>query len=178
MYRINDRQATVREIKKYLYVIATRVYPEIGRTTIDGQYDEQTRESVRRFQGIIGLPDDGAVDYRTFEARYGVYRREKEDFYARDHIVEATDFPVGVGSKGENVRALHILINELAREHPGAYDVGVGSFYSNNTAESVKAIQRAYGLYESGEVDKMLFKRMCTELEAIRRRDKNPEEVI
>ena len=178
MYRINDRQAAVREIKKYLYVIATRVYPEIGRTTIDGQYDEQTREAVRRFQEITGLPSDGTVDFRTFTALYEAYRREKNDFYARDYIVEATDFPVGIGSKGENVRALHILINELSGEHPEVGGVGTGSFYSANTAESVRAIQRAYGLYESGEVDKMLFTRMCTELEAIRRRDKNPEEVI
>ena len=178
MYRINDRQEAVREIKKYLYVVATRAYPEIGRTTIDGQYDEETRRSVKRFQKIIGLPDTGAVDIDTFSALYDVYRREKENFYARDYIIEPTEFPIGIGCKGENVRALHILINELAREHPEVSDVGAGSFYSSHTAESVRAIERAYGLDESGAVDKALFSRMLKELEAIRRRDKNPEEMI
>jgi peptidoglycan hydrolase-like protein with peptidoglycan-binding domain len=178
MYRINDSQAAVREIKKYLYVIATRVYPEIGRTTIDGQYDEQTREAVRRFQGIMELPEDGVVDLATFSALAEVYRREQEDFYARDYIVAQTDFPIGIGSKGENVRAIHILLNELAREHAEANEVGTGSFYSQGTAESVRAIQRAYGLKESGEVDKPLFSRMSAELEAIRRRDKNPKQMI
>ena len=178
MYRINDRQEAVREIKKYLYAVARRAYPEIGRTTIDGQYDEETRRSVKRFQKIMGLPDTGAVDIDTFSALYDVYRREKEDFYSKDYVIEETEFPIGIGCKGENVRALHILINELAREHPEAADVGAGSFYSSHTAESVRAIERAYGLDESGAVDKALFSRMLKELEAIRRRDKNPEEMI
>ena len=175
MYRINDRQEAIREIKKYLYVIATRVYPEIGRTTIDGQYDAQTREAVKRFQGIMGLKEDGAVDINTFSALYEVYRHAKNDFYARDYIVESTEFPIGIGSKGENVRALHILINELAGEHEEVEEVGVGSYYSTNTAKSVLALRRAYGMDASEQVDKMMFERMRMELDAIQRRDKNPE---
>ena len=178
MYRINDRQEAVREIKKYLYVVSTRAYPEIRRTTIDGQYDEETRRSVKQFQKIMGLTETGVVDIDTFSALYNVYRREKDDFYSKDYVIEETGFPIGIGCKGENVRALHILINELAREHPEAADVGMGSFYSSHTAESVRAIERAYGLDESGAVDKALFSRMLKELEAIRRRDKNPEEMI
>ena len=59
MYRTGDRQAAIREIKKYIYVISTKVYPEIERTTIDGQYDEPTREAVKAFQSKVGITADG-----------------------------------------------------------------------------------------------------------------------
>ena len=174
MYRTNDKQAAIREIKKYLYVISTRVYPEIGRTTIDGQYDAPTQEAVRAFQKIKGLPEHGEVDIDTFNALYDVYDAARWDFYARDYIVEDTDFPVGIGRSGEDVRALHILINELGKHHVDVADTGSGSYYSARTARAVKSLQRAYGLKESGDIDKIMFSRMLTELRAIRSRDKNP----
>ena len=176
MYRINDRQEAIREIKKYLYVISTRLYPQIGRTTIDGKYDEVTRGAVKNFQRIMGLTDSGSVDLETFNALYGAYAEAVEDFYAGDYIIERTKFPVGIGASGENVRALHILINELSREHPGIGNVGVGSFYSTHTARSVKGLRQIYGLGDGDAVDKRLLSRMQMEIDAIRRRDKNPIE--
>lgn len=175
MYRTDDRQAAIREIKKYLYVVATRVYPEIERTTIDGQYDEQTRGAVRAFQRLVGLKDHGEVDIDTFNALYEEYRAVRNDFYRRDYIVENTSFPVGIGYSGENVRALHILINELAKHHTDIDNVGTGSYYSTRTARSVRGLRRVYGFEESNHVDEEMFSMMLAELEAIRRRDKNPE---
>ena len=175
MYRINDTQEAVREIKKYLYAISKSVYPQIGRTTVDGQYDEKTKESVIRFQKIKGLAADGVVDLETFAALYEVYSDVQEAVSTRDYIVERTDFPIGVGSSGENVRALHILINELGKEHPSVEDVGAGSFYSARTARAVRSLRQVYGLPQSDEVDRLTFSMMRAELDAIRRRDKNPE---
>ena len=178
MYRINDRQEAIREIKKYLYAISTRVYPQIGRTTIDGQYDEPTKSAVKKFQGIMGLAENGIVDIETFRALYKIYRSVKEDFYALDYIVEETEFHVGPGNSGENVRALHIIINELAREHPTVEGVGTGSFYSTRTARAARELRRIYGLAESENIDKITYSLMLMELEAIRRRDKNPDGMI
>ncbi len=176
MYRINDRQEAIREIKKYLYVISTQLYPEIGRTTIDGQFDDATREAVKSFQRIIGLTDNGNVDLETFNALYSAYSTVVDEFYTRDYIIEKTDFPIGIGESGENVRALHILINELAKEHPDVSDVGTGSFYSTRTARSIKALRQIYGLGDGDTVDKLLLSRMQMDLDAMRRRDKNPIE--
>lgn len=175
MYRTNDNQQAIREVKKYLYVISTKVYPQIGRTTIDGQYDQATRDAVRAFQKIKGLTENGEVDIETFNALYDTYRKAKDNFYARDYVVENTDFPICVGDAGEDVRALHILINELAQYHFDVGDAGTGSYYSERTAKAVQSLRRAYGLAESNAVDKVLFSRMLTELVAIRRSDKNPE---
>lgn len=178
MYSMNDRQAAIREIKKYLYVISTRVYPQIGRTTIDGQYDEPTRAAVREFQRIKRLNESGEVDIDTFNALYEAYSRAKDDLCALDYVVEGKPFPFGIGASGEDVRALNILINELTREHTDLKHVGTGSYYSSRTARSVSGLQRAYGLEESGAVDKNTYSRMLMELDAIRRRDKNPDRVI
>lgn len=178
MYRINNRQEAVREIKKYLYVIATRAYPEIGRTTIDSQYDEETKESIKKFQRIMGLEENGDVDLETFNALYESYRRVRYDFYARDYIIEETNFPIGPENSGENVRALHILINELAKEHSAVENVGTGAFYSPRTARAIRELQHTYGLPETEVVDKTTLSIMLMELEAIRRRDKNPNRMI
>ena len=174
MYRTGDRQAAIREIKKYLYVISTKVYPEIERTTIDGQYDEPTREAVKAFQRIRGLADNGEVDIDTFYELYEAYRAARDDFYRRDYVIESTNFPINIGYTGENARAINMLVNELAKHHESVEDAGTGSYYSTRTARSVRALRRAYGLPESDTVDKEMFSLMLTELEAIRRRDKNP----
>lgn len=178
MYRLDDKQAAIREIKKYLYVISTRVYPQIERGTIDGQYDEATRMAVKKFQRIKRLKESGEVDIDTFNALYDVYRSATDDFYARDYIIGSTPLPVGIGCNSDDVRVLHVMINELAREHPDVKDVGNGSYYSPRTAASVMALRRVYGLDEKESIDKELYTMMRLELEAIRRREKNPEEMI
>ena len=68
MYDITDKKEIVREIKKYLYAISTSTYPEIKRGTVDGIYDQETEDSVKRFQEIKGLPITGVVDFMTFNA--------------------------------------------------------------------------------------------------------------
>lgn len=176
MYRTDEIREIIREIKKYLYVVATRVYPQIDRTAIDGQYDEPTRAAVRKFQKIMGLREDGRVDLETFNALYGVYRDARDDFYARDYVVEDTRLPIGPGHSGEDVRALHILINELAKEHPDVNYTGTGGYFSTRTASAVQALRYIYGLEKSNLVDKKLFSIMLAELAAMRRRDKNPEQ--
>ena len=49
-------------------------YPEIKRGTVDGIYDDEARDSVKRFQKIKSLEETGIVDYLTFMALADEYR--------------------------------------------------------------------------------------------------------
>lgn len=55
----------VRQLQEQLDVIA-EVYTAIPRLAADGIYGEQTKNSVREFQSIFGLPATGITDFRTW----------------------------------------------------------------------------------------------------------------
>ena len=62
----------VRQIQEQLNEIAGS-YPALPTVTINGIYDEQTKESVRKFQEIFGLPQTGIVDYSTWYKIQEIY---------------------------------------------------------------------------------------------------------
>ena len=43
-----------------------KVYTSIDRIAADGIFGNATREAVREFQSIFGLPVTGIVDFRTW----------------------------------------------------------------------------------------------------------------
>ena len=62
---VGSSGAKVRQMQEQLDEVA-RVYPSIRRITPDGIYGNATRESVREFQSVFGLPVTGIVDFRTW----------------------------------------------------------------------------------------------------------------
>lgn len=171
MYNIANKTEAIREIKKYLFVISEFVYPEIERNTIDGIYDNRTRASVAKYQQIKGLSSTGEVDYATFEALYDDFDNARDDFYIRDYVIEERGFPIVRGDISEDVRAIHLLINELAKTYTSVDDVGTGNYFSARTENAIKAFQTLFMMEETGAVDKFLFKRLKRELAARRSTD-------
>ena len=62
---IGANGAKVRQIQEQLNAIA-KSYPALPTVTVNGDYDEQTKNAVRQFQGVFGLPETGIVDYSTW----------------------------------------------------------------------------------------------------------------
>ena len=70
---IGSSGESVRQIQEQLNVISD-VYsaiPEID--LVDGIYGEETKDTVRAFQSIFGLPQTGIVDYRTWYKIQEIY---------------------------------------------------------------------------------------------------------
>ena len=176
MYNINDKSSAIRESKKQLFAISEKLYPQIPRTTIDGFYDEETRTAVKEFQKIKGFTESGNIDFNTFNEIYNDYKIVLDAFYGRDYIIEESRFPLGIGDMSEDVRTLHIIINELANTYPEIQNVGTGNYYSKRTGEAIKYLRNLFIMEESDILDRILFARMLTELDAIRRADKKPAE--
>lgn len=55
----------VYQLQEQLNTIAT-AYPAIPTVTVDGIYGEGTKNAVRKFQSVFGLPATGVVDYATW----------------------------------------------------------------------------------------------------------------
>lgn len=64
--------AKVLQMQEQLNVIS-EVYTAIPSVVADGIYGESTKESVRVFQSVFGLPQTGIVDYRTWYKIQEIY---------------------------------------------------------------------------------------------------------
>lgn len=62
----------VRQLQEQLARIS-RAYPAIPSVTADGIYGSSTRDAVRQFQSVFGLPATGIVDYRTWYEISAIY---------------------------------------------------------------------------------------------------------
>ena len=62
----------VRQIQEQLNVIA-EAYPALPSIAADGIYGKKTKEAVRKFQSVFGLPSTGIVDYPTWYEIQEIY---------------------------------------------------------------------------------------------------------
>ena len=62
----------VRQIQEQLNVIA-EAYPALPSIAADGIYGKKTKEAVRKFQSVFGLPSIGIVDYPTWYEIQEIY---------------------------------------------------------------------------------------------------------
>ena len=169
MYDITNRKETIREIKKYLYAISTHTYPEIQRGTVDGIYDEETRDSVKRFQKIKSLEPTGIVDYPTFMALADEYEEILYESALSDSLIEYQSFPMIYGDMSEDVRLVNMMINELGNTYRVIGDVGNGSFYSKRTVKAIEKLEEIFGYEITGVTDARLYTRIKEELNSQKR---------
>lgn len=69
---LGSRGENVRTIQRQINRIA-RNYPAIPTVSVDGIYGPKTKEAVRVFQSVFGLPVTGEVDYRTWYELSNIY---------------------------------------------------------------------------------------------------------
>ena len=72
-YDSTDREMRTRILQRMLRALAESDVRE------SGQYDEATREAVRRFQRMRGYPATGIADRRTWEEMSRLYRERETD---------------------------------------------------------------------------------------------------
>ncbi|MDD3279476.1 MAG: peptidoglycan-binding domain-containing protein [Lachnospiraceae bacterium] len=69
---IGSSGAKVRQLQEQLNTIA-EVYTAVPTVSVDGIYDEETKQAVSDFQSIFGLPSSGIVDYPTWYKIQEIY---------------------------------------------------------------------------------------------------------
>ena len=165
MYRINDKKAAIKEIQKYLYVISDAMYDKkLPRVSITSVFDSETTAAILKYQELNGLKESGIVDYNTFTSLYRDYSSIIKEKSVSDFIVGETPFPLSKGTQSEDVRALHIIINELTDRFDSIENVGYGAYYSTATVNAVKTLRRIFGFEITETVDKQLYERLRKEL--------------
>lgn len=69
---VGSSGAKVRQIQEQLNTIG-EAYPALPAIAADGIYGPRTKEAVRKFQNIFGLPETGIVDYSTWYKIQEIY---------------------------------------------------------------------------------------------------------
>ena len=125
--------------------------------------------AVEKFQQLMGIEVTGKVNSETFRLLYEEYIAVTAEQNTTDSIIGDDNFPLREGSQSEDVRSLHIIINELRETYTELPDVGTGAFYSRRTTEAVRMLREIYRLPPSDSVDKELYRRLREDLDARRR---------
>ena len=168
MYRLDDENAAVAEVQRFLYMLSNTTYSDIPRVAVDGIWGPETENAVIAFQKKQGYKESGRVDYETFEALYYEYAVALSDLESRSYIISYQGFPLKRNMMNDDVLLLHSIITEIQKGYGYLTEVSKSTYYSETTEKAVVELQRIFGIEESGEVDADTFSRLIFEMDSIK----------
>ena len=132
-------------------------YPAIPNITNTlGIYDEETVNSVKKFQEIFNLPITGNVDKATWYKIKYVYTSVKKlsDLYSEglsdSEVTFLYEDELNYGDTGIEVEYIHYFLDAIAFLDPDIPRLKTNSIYNDNSITMVKAFQSKYGLPVTG----------------------------
>lgn len=154
----------VRQLQTFLYT-ASQVDPRIPSVNPDGIYGKTTAEAVAAFQRLEALPDDGRVDFATWQALLAAYRR------ALPHLTEPTriapfaeekkDALLRCGDRSDTVRILRLMLSQLGTRYLPFAEVGEGEDFDETVEDAILRFQRIHNLPVTGAVDLLTWNRLA-----------------
>ena len=167
--RENESDA-IRNLQRYLRQLS---YDEesITRPPIDGIFESDTREAVRNFQALKGLPQTGTADRDTWELLYASYRSSIANNSPPRTVALFPRTPASekltVGSQGFTVMTLQHMLNELTLDYSDLGDFSISGIYDEPTQSAVRAFQRHNVLEQTGEVDRLTWNQIADQYNVI-----------
>lgn len=163
MYKVYDKQESIRRIQKYLM---TEGDPKIF-VAPTGIFDENTRLSVVAFQNANGLSQSGIVDKKTFDLLYSNFILNKK----RNEINELTDsfimFPLYQGDIFDEMFHINLIIENILNYHRKTHNVMPTRSYSASTAEGIRILREIFIMDDKDYIDEVLYSRMIDEHDSI-----------
>ena len=165
-------------------------YPAIPKINpVDGIFGSRTEASVRAFQRIFDLTDDGIVGPGTWYELVRLYtavtdlaelRSQGQQFYS---INWSYPSPLQPGNTGDKIRHLQYMLSILSAFIPNIPPLAIDGIYGPDTTNAVLAAQRWFGLPETGTVDDPTWDAIYDqfsgiETTALRNAERFPEEAV
>ncbi len=146
--QIGDSSAGVLALQYYLEYISIFV-PTVLPTEIDGDFGQNTQNSVISFQKTYGLEQTGIVDEIVWNRIENTYYSFLESIDYRFNEGTTLPFPgriLRIGVTGEDVRALQEYLNFIADSYPGIPKVTTDGIFGNSTANQVRAFKEVFDI--------------------------------
>ena len=141
-------------------------YPSIPVIDEDGIYGPRTAASVKAFQKIFNLAQDGIVGRATwnklsyiYAAVKGLAELEGEGEYPAG-VVPYPGYLIRRGQRGENVRILQQYLRDIAQDYSTIPSIAVDGIFGSATENAVNAFQRYFGLDVDGIVGRNTWNRL------------------
>lgn len=152
-----DERLAIIEIQQNLRELAKAGW-DLPSIVADGVYGEQTREAVRRFQRIEGLPVTGRVDLTTWQALHTAARGGKWERSPATPIYP-WNRPLSGGATVPGERTDLIYIVQLMLRESVAYDfdLPLTGVLDTATRDALLRFQRINGLPPSGLIDRITW---------------------
>lgn len=168
-YSADKREAPILEIQRLLRDI-DQFENGVARIRLTGDYNEETRQGVSRFQEKYGLPVTGVVDNDTWLLLQAVGKSVKEaQALARAVYVLPRDaeYSLSIGIRDDVVYVIQHMLNVISQEYDGISPLNFTGIFDTDTENAVKEFQRVNLLENSGIIDPSTFNRLADEYERI-----------
>ncbi len=150
--REGDSGRIVRDLQYMLAVVAD-YYPQVRPVEYDGVFGPRTADAVRDFQSLAGLPADGVVGPVTWRQLYPTYLNIVNTYgVSRTGVSLYPGLSLSEGARGEDVSTLQTFLERISRSVEGIPPVTVDGVFGPATRRAVLALQRLFGLSETGVV--------------------------
>lgn len=147
----------------FLQVALNRIsqnYPAIPKVPVDAIFGEATENAVRTFQSIFSLKVDSIVGRATWYTivmlytavlKLGELQSLGQTFYGYSWEYPEQILP---GEQGAKVTHLQYMLSVVSQFNSAVQEPPVSGVFGDTTTQAVTTFQRAYGLPETGTVDR------------------------
>ena len=145
----------------------SRNYPAIPKISdLNGIFNIETENAVRKFQEVFFLNVTGEVDSSTWYKikRYYVGVKRLAELDSLGVTIDEASVPFGsdlrVGDSGIEVTTLQYYLNVIAYFNPSLNVFPIDSVFGANTENAVRNFQSFYGLEVTGIVDETTWNKL------------------
>ena len=154
---LGDEGQQVFTLQYFLNVLSA-FYPTIPPTANDGVFGEETHNSVREAQRVLGLTETGVVDAQTWNMIYDAYKGVVETVFVNTYIFPEDMLNIGredlrFGASGDEVRNLQQYLNSEAETNPSMNRVAENGFFGRHTRWALAEYQKMNNLPQTGIAD-------------------------
>ena len=155
-----NQQESISNLQRYLRQLSFD-YPVIPLPPIDGIFESVTRDAVRAYQNIVGLPVTGIADLVTWNRLYEDYRRSLTnntrpngfDIFPRTPL----NYQLTPGEQHFLVEVIQYILNELRILYDDIPENSQNGIFDPQTIQGIQAFQAKNGLPISDEVDRVTW---------------------
>ncbi len=164
MSRQSTEANAIRNLQRYLRQLSYDE-PQIKAPPVDGIFESDTRDALRAFQSLKGLPVTGTADPETWELLYTLYRISLAE-NAPPRAVSVfprtpKNYTITLGTSGIAVSLLQHMLTELTDLYSDLGDFSISGIYDPPTQRAVSAFQGHNVLKKTGVVDRGTWNRIA-----------------
>ena len=164
--REGDQGVDVRLLQIRLNRISAN-FPGIPKISpIDGFFGSSTTESVKKFQEVFNLTQDGLVGKATWNRIQAIYNAVKKLYTVSSEGLRVEELGAGYstvlqsGDTGDGVLTLQYYLSYIALFVQSVVSAGFDGVFGEITENSVRSFQKTYGIEESGTVDRSTWSKI------------------